>query len=96
MKTTRRLVIGSALVLLSAYSVYTTVRIQRLESRLRQKRAEQAAVSQITYAFDDSFRQYFGEAGIAAVERALTRGVTDPQDTLRNLRHEDKLRLEIR
>ena len=82
MKATRRLLITSALLLLGAYSIYTTVRVQQLEARLRQEPikppstsqityAFDPSTSQITYAFDDSFREYFGEKGVAAVEQAL-------------------------
>ena len=71
MKITRRLLTTSALLLLGAYSIYTTVRVQQLETRLRREQMKPPSTSQITYAFDDSFREYFGEQGVAAVEQAL-------------------------
>src|SRR5262245_13483909 len=71
MKTTKELLIASALLLLGAYSVYFTVRIQRLETRLHREQSGRPSTSQITYAFDASFRHYFGEKGVAEVERAL-------------------------
>lgn len=71
MKTTRRLLIISALLLLGAYSIYATLRIQRLETRLHREQIGRPSTSQVTYAFDASFRHYFGEKGVAEVERAL-------------------------
>lgn len=71
MKTTRQLLITTALLFLGAYSIYTTVRIQRLETRLHREHFGRPGTSQITYAFDDSFRKYFGRRGVAEVERAL-------------------------
>jgi hypothetical protein len=71
MKTTKRLLITSALLLLGAYSIYTTVRIQQLETRLHREQIGRSSTSQVTYAFDNSFRDYFGEKGVAEVERAL-------------------------
>ena len=69
-------------MLLAGYSTYTTLRIQQLQTELHRAQTLQTAQSAIeygfdpqgtglTYAFDDSFRQYFGERGIAEVEQAL-------------------------
>jgi hypothetical protein len=82
MKNTKRFLITSALLLLCAYSTYTTICIQKLQSRLHEEQVAHptgptitygldASRSQTTYAFDDSFRAYFGEKGVAEVERAL-------------------------
>ena len=71
MKTTRRLLIASALLLFGAYSICTTVHIQRLETRLHREQVGRPSPSPITYTFDDSFRQYFGQTGVAEVERGL-------------------------
>lgn len=70
MKTNKGLLLTSALLLLGAYSIYTTVRIQRLETRRRESDGR-LSTSEITYAFDDSLRWYFGQKGVAEVERAL-------------------------
>lgn len=71
MKTTQRILVTSVLLLLGAYSIYTTIRIQRLETRLHREQISRPSRSGLTYAFDDSFRHYFGEKGVAEVERAL-------------------------
>ncbi|MEO8429170.1 MAG: hypothetical protein ABI651_18930 [Verrucomicrobiota bacterium] len=85
MKITTRLLITSALLLLVSYSIYTTVRIKRLETHLYREQLGRPDIRfglhpqlthsgdtlHIAYAVDDSFRQYFGQKGVDEVERAL-------------------------
>jgi hypothetical protein len=82
MRRATRIVTATAFLLLAAYSTYTTLRIQQLQTALHRAQTEQTAQTAIgygvlprgpgiTYAFDDAFRQYFGERGIAEVEQAL-------------------------
>lgn len=41
--------------------------------------------SQLTYAFHESFIRYFGKPGADAVEKAVKRGGTDPDELVRDL-----------
>ena len=43
---------------------------------------------QLSYAFDDSFMRYFGQPGVDAVDRAVKRGVTDPDRLVREVTQE--------
>lgn len=82
MRTTKRWLLLLAMVVLAGYSVSTTLRVRQLEARLsRVEQAQRASTAPATpiYAFDDSFRQYFGQSGMEAAERAIRRGVTDPE-----------------
>jgi hypothetical protein len=74
MKTKGRLLTILAVALLGGYSIYSSVRIRQLEGRLDRLQQEQLArptPAQVTYAYDDSFLKYFGQEGVAEVERAL-------------------------
>jgi hypothetical protein len=84
MKTTKRLLLCLAWLLVAGYCVYTTVRIRQLEARLRHPPA------QLSYAFDDSFMRYFGQPGVDAVDGAVRRGVTDPDQLAREVTRELK------
>ena len=79
MKTTKRLLLGAAWLAVVAYGIYATVHIRHLETRLRH------ASPQLSYAFDDSFMRYFGQPGVDAVDRAVRRGVTDPDQFVREV-----------
>jgi hypothetical protein len=91
MKTTRRLLLMLALLVLAGYSVFTTMRVHQLEARLSRVELAQRTSTPFTYAFDDSFRQHFGQQGVDAVDRAMRRGVTDPDQILRDTTRELKL-----
>jgi hypothetical protein len=84
MKTTKRLLLGLAGLLVVGYCISTTVRIRQLEARL------QKAPQQLTYAFDDSFLRYFGQRGVDAVNGAVKRGVADPDELVREVTQEMK------
>jgi hypothetical protein len=84
MKTTRRLLLGAAWLAVVAYGIYATARIRHLEARLRH------APSQLSYAFDHSFMRYFGQRGVDVADRAVSRGVTDPDQLAREVSHELK------
>ncbi len=74
MKTKDRLLTVLAVALLAGYSIYSSVRIRQLQGRLDRLQREQLArpiPAQVTYAYDDSFLKYFGQRGVAEVERAL-------------------------
>ena len=95
----RRLVLCLASLLAVVYCTYVTVRIRQLEARLQHElsaRHAEAAPLHLTCAFDDSFRQHFGERGVAIVEAAVIRGVTDPDEILRDLRQEYAVRYDVR
>jgi hypothetical protein len=97
MKTTKRLLLASALFLLAGYGILTTMRVRELETRLHRLELAQRTAPPIRYAFDESFLRYFGQEGIAAVERAVSRGVSDPSEILRELRQEQPgLRYEVK
>ena len=101
MKITKRILITSALLLLSFYSIYTTVRIQRLESRLDREYIGQPSIRfalqpeqpgtrdalRIAYEFDDSFLKYFGQKGATAVESAME--MLRGQNIYRVVKHEE-------
>jgi hypothetical protein len=91
MKTTKRLVLTVALLVLAGYSVFTTMRVRQLEGRLSRVEAGQRARAPLTYAFDDSFMRHFGQQGVEAVDRAMRRGAADPDQILRDVSHELKL-----
>jgi len=76
MKTKDRLLTVLAVALLGGYSIYTRVRIRQLEDRIDRLQLQRAQLArptpaQVTYAYSDSFLKYFGEKGVAEVERAL-------------------------
>ena len=84
MKTKDRLLTVLAVALLGGYSIYSSVRIRQLEDRLdRLQRAQLArpTPAQVTYAYSDSFLKYFGQKGVAEVERALEI-LRNPKDSL--------------
>ena len=85
MKTTKRLLLTLALLVLAGYSVFTTMRVRQLEARLSRVELVQRTSAPFTYAFDDSFRQYFGQQGVDAVDRAVRRGVIDPDQIAREV-----------
>jgi len=85
MKPTKRLLVCLAWLLVAGYGIYTTVRIRQLEARLRH------SPPQLSYAFDDSFMRYFGQRGVEAVDGAVGRGVTDPDQLMREVTRELKL-----
>jgi len=91
MKTTKRFLLGLAGLLVVGYCIYTTVRIRQLEARLQEARLQKAP-TQLSYAFDDSFLHYFRQRGVDAVNRAVKRGVTDPDELVREVTQELKLR----
>ena len=88
MKTTKRLLLTVALLVLAGYSAFTTMRVRRLEARLSRVELAQRASTPITYSFDDSFRQYFGPQGVDAVDRAIKRGITNPDQILSEVTRE--------
>jgi hypothetical protein len=77
MKTSTRLLTLTALAILAGYSTWTSIRIWQLEDRLDQLNRLQSgrpvppAPSRVHYVFSDSFIEYFGQQGVAEVERAL-------------------------
>jgi hypothetical protein len=74
MTTKDRVLTLIALALLGGYSIHCSVRIWRLEARLDRLQREQLAPPaprQVTYSYSDSFLKYFGQKGVAEVERAL-------------------------
>jgi hypothetical protein len=91
MKSTKRLLLTLVLLVLAAYSVFTTMRVRQLEARLSRVELAQRTSAPFTYAFDDSFIQYFGQQGVEAVDRAMRRGATDPGQLLRDAARELKL-----
>ena len=91
MKTTKRLVLTVALLVLAGYSVFTTMRVRQLEARLSRVELAQRTSAPLSYAFDDSFRQHFGQQGVDAVDRAMRRGNTDLDQVLRDVSLELKL-----
>lgn len=92
MKTIKRLLLTLALLVLAGYFVFTTMRVRQLEARLSEVELAQRAGAPFTYAFDDSFMQHFGQQGVDAVDRAMRRGATDPDQILRDAASELKLR----
>ena len=96
MKITKKLLLSIGCVLAVGYGVYTTARIRQLDARLRRPQAVQPAPSR-TYAFDDSFKQHFGQRGVTIVEGVLSRGVIDPDQIHRELsRPQTGLRYEVK
>ena len=91
MKTTKRLLLTLALLVLASYSVFTTMRVRKLEARLSRVEQAQRTSAPLTYAFDDSFRQRFGQQGVDAVDRAMKRGTTDPDQILSDAARELRL-----
>ncbi len=91
MKITKRLLLTLALLVLAGYSVFTTMRVRQLEARLTTVELAQRTTTPFTYAFDDSFMQHFGQQGVDAVDRAMRRGATDPDQILRDAARELKL-----
>jgi len=79
MKPTTRLIVGAAWVAVLAYGIYATVRIRHLEATLL------STPRPPSYAFDDSFMHSFGQPGVDAVNRAIGRGVTDPEHVAREV-----------
>ena len=98
MKTTKRLLLGVAWLAVFGYGIHTTIRIRQLEAQVAEARLQAArarlpeAHAQLAYSFDSSFMQYFGQAGVDAVDRAVRRGVTDPDELLREVTHDLKLK----
>jgi hypothetical protein len=91
MKTTKRLLLTFVLLLLAGYSVFTTMRVRQLEAQLSRVELGQRINARLTYAFDDSFKQRFGQQGVEAVGRAMRRGASDPDQILRDAAQELKL-----
>jgi hypothetical protein len=91
MKTTKRLLLTLALLVLAGYSVFTTMRVRQLEARLSRVELAQRTSAPFTYAFDDSFMQHFGQQGVEAVDRVMKRGVTDIDQLTRDMAREMKL-----
>ncbi len=88
-----------ACLLVVGYGIYATIRVRQLEARLARQelaRATTSATPGVTYALTESFRQHFGERGVAIVEAAFIRGVTDPEEILRDLRRDYGIRYEVR
>lgn len=96
MKTTQRILAALFVLVLGIYSIITTVRIRQLEARLSQPRFEHQPRPEITYAFDDSFIQYFGKEGMAAVNEAWRRDSTLPQFVPRAGHQDVGLRFDVR
>ena len=75
MKAKDRLLPVLAVALLGGFSIYSSARIRQLEGRLDRLQREQLArpnpTRAVTYAYGDSFIKYFGQKGVAEVERAL-------------------------
>ena len=88
MNTTKRLLLMVALLVLAGYAVFTTMRVRQLEAHLSRVELAQRTSASFTYAFDDSFRQHFGQQGVEAVDRAMRHGVTDPDQLFRDAAHE--------
>jgi hypothetical protein len=78
MKTTKRLLLTLALLVLAGYCVFTTMRVRQLEARLARVELAQRDSAPLTYAFDDSFMQHFGQRGVEAMDRVMRRGITNP------------------
>ena len=96
MKTTKHLLLCIAATLAVSYSIYTTVRIRQLEARLHEREPVQLAKRHLIYAFDDSFMQHFGQPGVAAVDRAVGRGLTSPDEIAREVTQERGFRYDLR
>jgi hypothetical protein len=96
MKTTKRLLLGVAWLAVFGYGINTTIRIRQLEAQVAEARLQTARVreapAQLAYSFDSSFMQYFGQAGVDAVDRAVRRGATDPDELLRAVTRDLKLK----
>jgi hypothetical protein len=78
MKTTKRLLLTLALLVLAGYSVFTTMRVLQLEAHLSRVELTRCTSAPFTYAFN-------------AVDRAMRRGATDPDQLLRDAARELKL-----
>ena len=68
-----------------------TIRVRQLDARLSRVESAQRMGAPFTYAFDDSFMKHFGKQGVEAVDRAMRRGATDPDQVLREAARELKL-----
>ena len=79
-----------ALLVLAGYSIFTTMRVRQLEARLSKVERAQRTSTPLTYAFDESFMQYFGQQGVDVVEKVLRGSATDPDHIPRDLRRESK------
>ena len=74
MKTQERWLLLAAVALLGGHSLYSGIRLHRLEGRLerlQQESLSRSLAGKLSYSFDDSFIHYFGPQGVAEVERAL-------------------------
>ena len=85
MKATTRLLLILALLVSAGYSLFTTMRLRRLEARLSSVEVAQRTTKPVTYAFDDSFMRYFGQPGVDAVNSAVSLGITDPDQIAREV-----------
>jgi hypothetical protein len=90
MKTTKQLLLCAAWLGVLGYAIYTTVHIRQLEAQLREARLR-LAPAQLACSFDSSFMHYFGQPGVDAVDRAVRRGVTDPEQLAHEVRRDPKL-----
>jgi len=91
MKTTTRLLLTLALLVLAGYSVFTAVRVRQLGARLSRVELAQRRSASISYACDDSFMRHFGQRGVDAVDRAMRRDAGDPEELVRDAARELKL-----
>ena len=91
MKTTKRLLLTVALLVLAGYSVFTTMRVRQLEARLSRVELAQRTGAQLNYAFDDSFMKHFGQQGVQAVDRVMKRGTPDLDQLSGDVAREMKL-----
>lgn len=66
---------------LQARLATVTMELHQTKSDLERAKKE----SQLTYAFHESFIRYFGKPGVDAVEKAVKRGGTDPDELVRDL-----------
>lgn len=93
MKTSKGLLYCVAWLAVLGYGIYTTDRIRQLEETQRQLEGKlRQPTPQLTHAFDASFIQHFGQPGVDAVDRVLSRGVTDPEQLAREVALELKPR----
>ena len=84
MKIAKGVPLSVAGLLALTYCLYTSARIRQLEARISSTPVE-GTTTQTTYAFDNSFREYFGERGVSAVERSVALGNTDREQIMREL-----------
>jgi hypothetical protein len=63
----------AVVALLASYMTFTKMRTGHLEARIERLEAERRETKgqAVGYVFDESFIKYFGDQGVAEVERAM-------------------------